>query len=730
MQRRERDQKSAGDRPTDRREIGRELTRAEDYPSMKKAMELLKDGLRINLAQDARQRGAQGKGALPTHKMEISANCPSSPEFDSARDITGVRLHEGDLQRPSNNFLKAAQMQALTRLLNVGRYRAKGYQPPMQWSFREKWVKYAASGPDLPKRDGAEFVVWGQSLTPVAILPRDSSNTLPRTDHEGVGGVAAIPEKRHKNNCSCLELVTDNPVEFSVFSTWCLPAVCANQLENRQFRVDGSNDVRRYLNTSLSFFSKLSEVGTVYQRLVQRTPLSSVSRGAAKMFMPPAANVDLVKNPTVLKAIMAQVSRAEYVNKIPRYTEDAGPENQEDLCRFPPVEMQRHSIDVKAREGMTIDEIINNSALTSPYYGDMMCCFCCNTIKCRDISDVYTHLIERHKKLQKSWFSCPACLSCVVLDWTSYTNHWLRYHSSCLALMVVLDEANVSPRLCFGLALHSWIVMCRLMNIRPEDGMNAEVEAPILRSAIGGYAEKASFEAVQLVEAIREDQTEYLPRQMAEEVRRAEALEAAKKREAEKRKREAAEMPPPDTWSLVASRGRSKTLQSSSRLSSGEGCSSWGELPPKKKMAARPTLGEVQPLFQKGEKEKKTACYDQSRAASGYGYDPSNPGYSSAGSGQMTADNSRGSYTPDTERISPPPAQQQRKYDLATMVQQALEGIVPTGACDEDALYNEAIQRTPCAPGTEDDVLMDDTASGPPGDAEQAERYLDEEDAL
>ena len=87
-------------------------------------------------------------------------------------------------------------------------------------------------------------------------------------DHEGVGGVTAIPEKGHTNNCACLEVVTDNPVEFTLFSTWCLPSGCANQLENRQFRVDGSNEVKRYLNTSLSFFSKLSEVGTVYQRLV------------------------------------------------------------------------------------------------------------------------------------------------------------------------------------------------------------------------------------------------------------------------------------------------------------------------------------------------------------------------------------------------------------------------------------------------------------------------------
>ena len=41
-------------------------------------------------------------------------------------------------------------MQALARLLNVGRFRAKGYPAPMEWAFRGKLVKYAASGLDLP----------------------------------------------------------------------------------------------------------------------------------------------------------------------------------------------------------------------------------------------------------------------------------------------------------------------------------------------------------------------------------------------------------------------------------------------------------------------------------------------------------------------------------------------------------------------------------------------------
>ena len=81
-------------------------------------------------------------------------------------------------------------------------------------------------------------------------------------------------------------------------------------------------------------------------------------------------------------------------------------------------------------------------------------------------------------------------------------------------------------------------------------------------------------------------------------------------REAKKRKREAAamEMPPPGSWSIVAGWHRSRTtMQSSGRMDPGEGCSHWAETPPRKRLAAKATMGETEKLFQRGEKEKKSA---------------------------------------------------------------------------------------------------------------------------
>ena len=155
----------------------------------------------------------------------------------------------------------------------------------------------------------------------------------------------------------------------------------------------------------------------------------------------------------------------------------------------------------------------------------------------------------------------------------------MRYHASCLGLIVVLEEANVAARMSMGLALHSWIASCKLMKIWPQENMDSEIEAPLMRSAIGGYAEKALYDAEQLVEAIREDQTEYLPGRLAEEIRRTESeQQQAKLREAEKRKREAAamDMPPPDSWSVMAGRHRSRTIQSSGRMDPGDGSNQLG----------------------------------------------------------------------------------------------------------------------------------------------------------
>ena len=137
--------------------LGKEIMKAEQYPTMGKVMEIMREALRISITNENRASEIRST-LLPTHKVEISLKYPASPEFDALRDLRSCRLFEADLKRPTT--VRTPQMQALARLLNVGRrYRAKGYPAPMEWAFQEKLVKYAVSGPDLPRRDGAEYAV-------------------------------------------------------------------------------------------------------------------------------------------------------------------------------------------------------------------------------------------------------------------------------------------------------------------------------------------------------------------------------------------------------------------------------------------------------------------------------------------------------------------------------------------------------------------------------------------
>ena len=132
--------------------------------------------------------------------------------------------------------------------------------------------------------------------------------------------------------------------------------------------------------------------------------------------------------------------------------------------------------------------------------------------------------------------------------------------------------------------------------------------------------------------------------------------------------------------------------------------------------------GRQRSFFQKGEKEKKSVP----SSSKSQEYDPNNPGYNSqTGSGRDTG----GSYTPKTKRVSPPPPPR-HTLDLTSLVQSVLEGIGATNrSCEEDLLFDEAV-RMPALPGTEDDVLMDESGSGQLDDLEAARRYLDEDDAL
>ena len=80
----------------------------------------------------------------------------------------------------------------------------------------------------------------------------------------------------------------------------------------------------------------------------------------------------------------------------------------------------------------------------------------------------------------------------------------------------------------------------------------------------------------------------------------------------------------------------------------------------------------------------------------------------------MSGRDTGGSYTPETERVSPLPRQPPRHtLDLTSLVEKALEGIGATNSrnCEEDLLFDNVV-RTPAPPGTEEDVVMEELGNG------------------
>ena len=129
----------SGDRQPPQRggapDLGKEIMKAEHYPTLGKCMEIMREGLRIMISSENRASGVRST-VLPSYEVESSPKCPASPEFDTLRDLRNCRLFEADLKRPAN--VRTLQMQALARLLNVDVEFTMRHAWAKKW-FRNRW---------------------------------------------------------------------------------------------------------------------------------------------------------------------------------------------------------------------------------------------------------------------------------------------------------------------------------------------------------------------------------------------------------------------------------------------------------------------------------------------------------------------------------------------------------------------------------------------------------------
>ena len=74
-------------------DLGKEIMKVEQYPTMGRVMELMREALRINITNESRASGNRST-LLLAHEVECSPKCPASPEFYATRDLRSCRLFE------------------------------------------------------------------------------------------------------------------------------------------------------------------------------------------------------------------------------------------------------------------------------------------------------------------------------------------------------------------------------------------------------------------------------------------------------------------------------------------------------------------------------------------------------------------------------------------------------------------------------------------------------------
>jgi hypothetical protein len=246
-------------------------------------------------------------------------------------------------------------------------------------------------------------------------------------------------------------------------------------------------------------------------RLIERQSLASLAREAPCPYQPIGYDVDFRKEHSVLRCMIMARNRKEardlFANlPIPDATEDEEPGR---LYRHMSLEEQANVIDLKiygTKKQKSIDRILNNSIFRSIFVHSNMCPWCGLTMEIKGLESYLSHINEDHKNLWTSAFSCPACMGTTFCNRDTYTGHWQKAHLPGMALMCVYNELNVGPRLEMGLALSTWLHMCKLLGVTPEKGP----ELPRFATAWGGYMPRDQNHK-ELLQEIRLEQDKWLP---------------------------------------------------------------------------------------------------------------------------------------------------------------------------------------------------------------------------
>jgi hypothetical protein len=435
-----------------------------------------------------------------TDRIDIPPELPASPEYAVFRKYDGYQFTSRDLDLSTNSpFPRRVLINGWMKILSNNRVRALGREPNLRFFSLDTVEGYNYRFPHISEdtKDGSvdlKAIVWKPASGGSYILNRVADNHRKTITDRGMVGTYILPQQGHLNDCFCASTSSSNNMEFNLFSSICLPSLYFTDRKGKFDKFKASSPVK--LNPTLLFFSLVSKHGLVCPELTFRQPLSLLSRGVAKKFVPPFANIDLEEHSGLLRDVYCATRRPEYVVFMRHFSEDSGsPDPKGNWFRHAPVEKQVLSVDMKAMGTESIDITLSNCVHVSPFWGPFSCPYCDTIINVTDISTVITHLVTEHLRLKTSLFSCPSCLTISLYTAKTFPNHFRKHHSPSLALMVVLLETNVHVRTAFGLALQSVLSVFGCLN----EITNALSEVEISQgpdkyaSELGGYVDMNSF---------------------------------------------------------------------------------------------------------------------------------------------------------------------------------------------------------------------------------------------
>jgi hypothetical protein len=352
------------------------------------------------------------------------------------------------------------------------------------------------------------------SRTPTLIVTRSELNGEVYTYKNKKTGIAVVRESRHSTKmCTCSDLCIMNNFETKLFYYICIPK------EVEQFKDDMDevgdrveellNASGRFLNHSLVFYGDISKLNTSLPRLLRRPSLCQVVRAEPKWFTPWGSEVDFRARPELLRPIVIQIRRGESEAFLKYMEKDNGKpaDDKDEWHRFWPLELQRKSTDVLLTgKEISVDEILNNSIFVSPFTGPHVCSYCGTTVTGTGIESLLDHLVRHHRKLRDSVFSCPVCISTVVVSWEAFPRHFARTHEASTGLLVVLNQIQTHVRTAWGLALVAFIKVVNTLDISLELGQ----EPDQVVTTFGGYTPIGDGQVKLLIREVKKRQEHFL----------------------------------------------------------------------------------------------------------------------------------------------------------------------------------------------------------------------------